>query len=166
MLKSLNHLNAETAAETQKKLLKCCGSTAWATKVAQARPFSNVNQLKKTAERVWWSLEPDDWLEAFSSHPKIGERKAESTSHGWSKQEQSGVKNASDDTRQQLAQLNREYEEKFGYIFIICATGKTSNQMLSNLEGRLHNSPEKELHIAAAEQAKITALRLEKLLNS
>jgi len=134
--------------------------------MVKARPFTDMDRLQETAERVWRSLTAEDWLEAFSKHPKIGERKAESTSRGWSEQEQSGVRSASDDTRQKLAQLNREYEQKFGYIFIICATGKTSDQMLSNLEDRLHNSAEKELHIAAAEQAKITALRLEKLLNS
>jgi len=163
---SLNRLNSEPATEAHSELLNCCGSSAWAKQMVKARPFTDMDRLQETAERVWRSLPAEDWLEAFSKHPKIGERKAESTSRAWSEREQSGVRSASDDTRQKLAQLNREYEQKFGYIFIICATGKTSDQMLSNLEDRLHNSAEKELHIAAAEQAKITALRLEKLLNS
>jgi len=162
----INRLNTRPATEAQAEFLNCCGSTVWARRMTEARPFSSVDQLKQAAERVWWSLKRQDWLESFSSHPKIGERKPESSSHGWSEQEQSGVRSASDDTRRLMAQLNRDYEEKFGYIFIVCATGRSSDEMLTNLRERLQNSAEKELHMAAAEQAKITALRLEKLLNS
>jgi len=141
-----------------------------------ARPYTNLDDLKKTAEQVWWSLTAADWLEAFRSHPKIGAKKAPAAASGdestklasqkWSAQEQSGVTGASDETIQALAQLNRQYEETFGFIFIICASGKTSDEMLINLRSRLGNPLKKELHIAAAEQAKITALRLEKLLNA
>ena len=162
----LHRLNIQPAIEAEAEFLKCCGSTVWANRMTEARPFGSVEQLAEVAERIWWSLQPEDWLESFNSHPKIGERKTESSAHGWSEQEQSGVKTASDDTKVKLADLNREYEKKFGYIFIICATGKTSDEMLSSLQERLQHSAEKELHIAAAEQAKITALRLGKLLNS
>lgn len=140
-----------------------------------ARPFENSEALKETADRVWWSLTRANWLEAFRSHPKIGadraaaitigDRNTKSVSQKWSAQEQSGVSGASNETVQALAQLNRQYEETFGFIFIVCATGKSSDEMLLNLRNRLNNPPEKEIHIAAAEQAKITALRLEKLLN-
>ena len=116
------------------------------------------------------SLDRKDWLEAFRSHPKIGEKKsADSVStqaRQWSGQEQAGVATASDETVESLATLNRAYEEKFGFIFIICATGKTSDEMLSALRERLEHDPVDELSIAAAEQSKITVLRLKKLLTS
>ncbi len=135
--------------------------------VAQ-RPFESLDQLITTADRVWWALEPRDWLEAFRSHPKIGEQKAATAvsddARRWSEAEQSGVTNATTQTMQVLAELNQKYEERFGYIFIICATGKSSEEMLTILRGRLENDREKELRIAAAEQAKITKLRLQKLV--
>jgi OHCU decarboxylase len=132
------------------------------------QPFSSPAELIAAGERIWWSLEEKDWLEAFRSHPKIGERKAEQQTSAeaqkWSEQEQSGVQAAADKTKATLANLNSEYETKFGFIFIICATGKSSEEILSALQDRLKNDPEKELRIAAAEQARITSLRLEKLL--
>ena len=122
------------------------------------------------ADRVWWSLTPDDWLEAFRSHPKIGEKKAgekvSTQSQQWSGQEQAGVSRASQDTVDSLAALNRAYEQKFGFIFIICATGKTPDEMLAALQERLQHDSDTELRLAAAEQAKITELRLKKLLTS
>jgi len=122
------------------------------------------------SERVWWLLAPGDWLEAFHSHPKIGERKAAAPTAAeaqrWSEDEQSGVRNSAQQTIDALAQLNREYEEKFGYIFIVCATGKSSEEMLAILRERLGNGREEELRNAAAEQAKITELRLRKLVVS
>lgn len=133
------------------------------------RPFETVAALTQTASDVWWSLKQDDWLEAFSSHPKIGEKKAAETvstqSQQWSGQEQSGLRSAGDDTIETLAQLNREYEQKFGYIFIVCATGKSADEMVALLRQRIGNDPDAELPIAAAEQAKITELRLKKLIN-
>lgn len=161
--------------EARNEFLKCCGSTNWSNQMIEARPFAAIEALLQTADRIWWSLESTDWLEAFRSHPKIGANKAPppvATDNGiniatqkWSAQEQSGVTAASDETIQALAQLNQQYEETFGFIFIICATGKSSEEMLLNLSDRMGNPLEKELHIAAAEQAKITKLRLEKLLN-
>jgi len=135
-----------------------------------ARPYSTLETLLATAHDIWWSLDKADWFEAFRSHPKIGEKKAKdkvtAQSQQWSGQEQAGVASASQDTVDSLASLNEDYEQKFGFIFIICATGKTSAEMLSALRERLQHDPESELPIAAAEQDKITELRLKKLLTS
>ena len=165
---SLEQLNALAEAEVEKELRQCCGCVDWAKRMIAARPFRDLDHLTETAERIWWSLEPDQWLEAFHSHPRIGERKAAATisagAQEWSENEQSGVRDSAQKTIDELARLNQEYEEKFGYIFIICATGKSSEEMLNSLRGRLHNSPDEELRIAATEQAKITQLRLRKLL--
>ena len=132
------------------------------------RPFQSLSQLTETGDRIWWSLEPTDWLEAFHSHPKIGEKKAEAPTtveaQQWSEDEQSGIRNSAQQTLDELADLNRAYEEKFGYIFIVCASGKSSEEMLAMLHDRLKNNAAEELRIAAAEQAKITELRLRKLL--
>ena len=134
------------------------------------RPFMSLNELLDTADHIWWSLDPRDWLEAFQSHPKIGEKKAASAvavaAQRWSEDEQSGIRNSAQETIAALAKLNRMYEEKFGFIFIVCATGKSSEEMLSNLRRRLNNDPDEELRIAAAEQAKITQLRLRKLIDN
>ena len=163
----LNSLNADEAA---KELLQCCGSKRWAVEMANARPYPNEKTLLARADDVWRSLDRNDWLEAFRSHPKIGEKKAadkvSAQSQQWSGQEQSGVTNATQNTVESLAALNEDYEQKFGFIFIICATGKTSDEMLSALRERLQHDREAELPIAAAEQGKITELRLKKLLTS
>ena len=165
-LKWFNELAPETARE---ELLKCCGAKRWAEIVAQTRPYSSFEDLITKANDTWWTLDRDDWLAAFRSHPKIGERKAANPvaaqSQQWSTQEQRGVANATPDAVDKLARLNRAYEEKFGFIFIVCATGKSSDEILALLEQRLNNAPEVELPIAAAEQAKITELRLRKLLD-
>ena len=167
---NLAALNALSANAAEVEFLKCCGSKNWAGEVASARPFATVDELLAEAERIWWSLPPADWLEAFHSHPKIGEKKAAANvaadAQKWSAQEQSGVENSTEDTVKTLAELNRVYEEKFGFIFIVCATGKSSDEMLAILRERLKNSPEVELRNAAAEQAKITELRLGKLIAS
>lgn len=132
------------------------------------QPFASVEDLLTKAENVWWSLNHADWLEAFSSHPKIGEKKAAASvsidAKKWSEQEQSSLNYLASDIRQELAHLNHEYEQKFGYIYIVCATGKSPEEMLSILKHRMDNAPAEELRVAAAEQAKITELRLKKLL--
>ena len=138
--------------------------------MATDRPYKTLETLLARADEVWWSLDRNDWLEAFRSHPKIGEKKTadkvSAQSRQWSGQEQSGVAGASQNTVDSLAALNEDYEQKFGFIFIICATGKTSDEMLSALRERLQHDREAELPIAAAEQGKITELRLKKLLTS
>ena len=162
------HLNSLVHGDAEEEFLKCCGSRQWARQMVDERPFTAVDQMIETADRVWWSLGPEDWLEAFRSHPKIGEKKAaqpvSKESRAWSGQEQSGVENSAQDTIQALRELNRAYEEKFGYIFIVCATGKSSEEMLGMLRARLENPAGIELRFAAAEQAKITELRLRKLV--
>ncbi len=161
-------LNSLTTEEAATELRQCCGSRRWCEQMSSGRPYETFDALTTYADRVWWSLTPDDWLEAFRSHPKIGEKKTSDKVSGqsqqWSGQEQAGVSSASQDTVDSLAALNRAYEQKFGFIFIICATGKTSDEMLAALQNRLQHDSDTELRLAAAEQAKITNLRLKKLL--
>ena len=153
----------------EQALLQCCGSKRWAREMVLAQPYQNAEALIAKAHDIWWTLEPQDWLEAFRSHPKIGEKKAAAPvseqSRQWSGQEQAGVSNATPETVDALAALNHVYEQKFGFIFIICATGKSSEEMLSALRKRLENDPATELPIAAGEQSKITELRLKKLIS-
>ena len=133
-----------------------------------ARPFASLEDLLDKADSLWRSLTEEDWLEAFRAHPKIGEQKAAAAqseqARSWSTQEQSGTVSAGAETKAALATGNQEYEKRFGFIFIVCATGKTSEEMLAILNRRLQNEPGTELPVAAAEQRKITRLRLEKLL--
>jgi len=167
----LERLNDASAAEAETELLKCCGSTEWARALLARRPFGDAQELLTAADQVWWSLSERDWLEAFAAHPKIGGReKAARAQHaqaeGWSAEEQSGARDAAQATLDELAAANRSYEEKFGHIFIVCATGKTADEMLALLHARLSNNADTELRSAAAEQSKITRLRLEKLLTT
>ena len=121
-------------------------------------------------DRIWWALESADWLEAFDSHPKIGEKKAAASvareSLSWSEKEQSGTRDSTQQTMEELAELNRKYQEKFGFIYIVCATGKSAEEMLAILRERLNSNAATELHNAAQEQAKITTLRLNKLIEA
>jgi OHCU decarboxylase len=166
----LETLNGLPEAEAEAELLKCCGSTLWARRMAAARPFESLDVLLSTAEAVWWALDAEDWLEAFSRHPKIGEsesaRAQAAQAKGWSEQEQSGVQGAAAETRRELLEGNRQYQEKFGHIYIVCATGKSADEMLAGLRERLGNDRETELRNAAEEQRKITELRLRKLLEA
>lgn len=168
--RDLDWFNALPSEAARTELLKCCGSTRWAATLTERRPFANLDDLLAQADDVWWTLDEGDWLEAFRSHPKIGERQAAAAvatqSQEWSAQEQQGVARAGDEAVEKLARLNRVYEEKFGFIFIVCATGKSTDEILALLETRLENEPAAELRNAATEQAKITELRLRKLLGS
>lgn len=160
-------LNDVGEEEARAALLRCCGSVRWAERMAASRPFADMSALNRAAEDVWRSLDREDWLEAFRAHPRIGDmdslrRKFASTAV-WSAAEQSGVAGAADATLLALADGNRRYEERFGYLFVVCATGKGATEMLALLEERLNNDPGDELRSAAAEQEKITRLRLEKL---
>src|SRR6185503_1530551 len=161
-------LNSLPPNAAEAELLKCCGSKHWAQRMVAARPFTDLSQLIESGDRIWWSLTPADWLEAFHSHPKIGEKKAAVAvareAQQWSEAEQAGVRGAAAETTAALAELNEIYQKKFGYILIVCATGKSSEEMLQILRARLPHDKDEELRIAAAEQAKITELRLRKLL--
>ena len=164
----LASLNLMSPSQAEAEFLKCCGAKNWAQQMVGARPYPGLNELIIKADRIWWSLDSGDWLEAFHSHPKIGEKKAAAPTaveaQRWSENEQSGIRNSAQQTLDELADLNRAYEEKFGYIFIVCASGKSSEEMLAMLHDRLKNNAAEELRIAATEQAKITQLRLRKLL--
>ncbi|UOQ97126.1 2-oxo-4-hydroxy-4-carboxy-5-ureidoimidazoline decarboxylase [Hymenobacter sp. 5317J-9] len=165
-LEELNHFPKPALAEA---LQKCCGSTAWVENMLAAFPISDAEMLMDEANTVWNKLDEADWREAFTHHPKIGgdvealRAKFASTST-WAEGEQAAVKQASQATLEALATGNEDYERRFGYIFIVCATGKTADEMLALLQARLPNHPEEEILIAAAEQDKITRIRLEKLL--
>lgn len=169
-MSGLAGLNALPAARAEAELLTCCGSRAWAWRMAAMRPFRTEPVLFDAAHEVWWSLGREDWLEAFRGHPRIGERKAEAgqtaREQGWSRGEQSGMDSAQQQTRQLLTELNRAYEERFGYIYLVCASGLSADELLAILQRRLDNSPDAEILVAAGEQAKITRLRLRKLLDA
>ena len=164
----IDWLNSLSTVDAEVEFLKCCGSRNWARALTESRPFADAATLFHKADSVWWSLQDNDWLEAFRAHPKIGEQKAVAVqseqAQSWSAQEQALVQDAAAETKAALAAGNQEYETRFGFIFIVCATGKTSAEMLAILNGRLPNDPETELRMAAEEQRKITHLRLEKLL--
>lgn len=166
---TLDQLNALPSTSAEAEFLKCCGSARWAQEMTEARPFASETQIFDRANEIWWSLSEQDWLEAFRAHPKIGEKKAATAqsqqAQSWSAQEQAGVARASAITVGELAERNRDYENLFGFIFIVCATGRSSEEMLKLLKGRLPNDAPTEIRIAAAEQNKITRLRLERLLN-
>ncbi|HEY2882476.1 MAG TPA: 2-oxo-4-hydroxy-4-carboxy-5-ureidoimidazoline decarboxylase [Pirellulales bacterium] len=148
-------------------LTKCCASRRWVETMAAARPFADDEAVLQTAATIWNRLPSADWREAFAAHPKIGDLESLRAKFGntrdWASGEQSGVASAAENTIQRLAELNRDYEAKFGYIFIVCAIGKTAEEMLAILQQRLPNDLEHELAIAATEQLKITLLRLQKL---
>lgn len=148
----------------------CCGASAWVEGMTLRRPFGTLHVLLHTAEELWWSLTPDDWREAFDHHPRIGEQSAaapqSAQAQGWSADEQRGATSAGEDVRRELAEGNREYERRFGHIYLVCATGKSAEEMLALLRTRLTNDPAAELRVAAGEQAKITRLRLEKMFGA
>ena len=124
------------------------------------RPFPSWEAVHVMADRIWWSLDQTDWLDAFHAHPRIGERRA----RGWSADEQTGASEADDEIVKELEKANREYEAEFGHIFIICATGKSATEMLTAIQERMKNDPVDELRVAAEEQRKIMQLRLMKLV--
>ncbi|MGC2401641.1 MAG: 2-oxo-4-hydroxy-4-carboxy-5-ureidoimidazoline decarboxylase [Acidobacteriaceae bacterium] len=165
MLARWNTLPQEEAAA---EVISCCGSRAWAQKLAAMRPFAGEDDLFVAAERCWQSLPEEDWLEAFRSHPRIGEQHAQNkitaASASWSRSEQSQMKDADTVILQRMQQGHRAYEERFGRIFIVCASGKQPGEMLRLLEQRLGNDPAQELIESAGQQQQITQLRLRKWL--
>lgn len=164
-LRELNHLPEEQLKES---LTHCCGSSAWVQAMMQHKPFASKETLLHLAEELWQQTTPADWREAFLHHPKIGDieslQKKFASTAKWAAGEQGAVKEASRSVIEALANGNDLYEQKFGFIFIVCATGKSAEEMLALLQARLPNSTEEELKIAMLEQQKITQLRLKKLL--
>ena len=162
------HLNRLSKGECREALLGCCASGSWVERMTAARPFESDQAVIDMSEKIWSSLDRGDWLEAFAAHPRIGDvdslRAKFATTKAWASQEQSAVSSASEATLHELAAANDEYARRFGYIFIVCATGKSADEMLAILQSRLGNRPSAELSIAAAQQLRITKLRLQKLV--
>jgi 2-oxo-4-hydroxy-4-carboxy-5-ureidoimidazoline decarboxylase len=166
----MNHVlarwNRRSAEEAAREIVACCGSTAWARKVAERRPLKDEASLLAASDEIWRGLEIPDWMEAFSKHPRIGERKppqqAAAKSLGWSEEEQRKVGGAGDSVRLALAEGNREYERRFQRVFIVCATGKSGPEILEILNRRLQNDEATELQEAVEEQRKIVNIRLKK----
>jgi len=169
MNQSLQWLNKLSPDDARAEFLKCCGCERWAAAMSEARPFDTIDSIFVTGDQIWRSLGSEDWLEAYRAHPRIGEKKAEvqqsQRAESWSAQEQSGVTNSADAIKTALADANTRYENRFGFIFIVCASGKSASEILAILNSRLQNDPQAELSVAAEEQRKITRLRLEKLLS-
>jgi OHCU decarboxylase len=164
----LARVNALSTTDAEAAFRSCCGASAFATPMAAARPFASLEAMKAAAARVWSALGEADWDEAFRAHPEIGGKKADGPqtlrSASWSAGEQAQVPEAAETTRLGLAEVNARYRERFGRIYIVCATGKTADELLAIARARLENPPDVELRAAAEEQRRITELRLEKLV--
>lgn len=157
--------DALPADDAEAELLACCGSRRWAAAVAAGRPYRDLDDLQRAADGAWWSLEEADWHEAFAAHPRIGERPRGDGAHArWSTAEQSAAGRAEAAVQDEIARGNRAYEERFGHVFLIAAHGRTGEDILAELRRRLDGTPEEELRTAAEEQAKITRLRLARLV--
>jgi OHCU decarboxylase len=165
---TLDEFDALPSARAESVLMDCCGSARWAASVASRRPYVTVEALHKAADAIWWKLDRADWMEAFSHHPQIGDKPASGSESArqWAEGEQTGARAATEEVKTRLARANRAYFEKFGYIYIVCATGKTAEGMLAILNQRLQNDLPSELSIAAEQQRLITRIRLDKLLAS
>jgi 2-oxo-4-hydroxy-4-carboxy-5-ureidoimidazoline decarboxylase len=170
MTVTLDALNALPASDATTLFLSCCGSSAWAKEMVKGRPYSSVGKLLDTADRAWSSATPEQIREAFAHHPRIGQTTTAASQSDlatkWSKTEQSKVNLASSNVHDQMSLVNSAYEARFGYIYIVSAMGKSADDMLDLARKRLRNDPERELRIAAAEQAEITRLRLKRLLGT
>jgi allantoicase len=165
---ALDSFNRLSPAEARKSLLACCAAKKWVDQMLKQRPFPDLPYALDTADKTWAALEPKDWLEAFRHHPPIGEKRAQESQSAaaskWSAAEQSAAQRGAPEKLAALAAANAAYHAKFGHVFLICATGKTSGEIFDNLQQRMKNDPQTELSLAAEEHRKITRLRLEKLL--
>lgn len=165
VLERWNHLPTEQAVA---EIMPCCGSKVWANGMTARRPFSEEASLLAASDETWRNLGEADWMEAFRSHPRIGGTRAPQSapirSANWSKQEQQSVTEAGDGVKIALAEANREYERRFGHIFIVCATGKSGPEILDILRHRLQNDEHSELREAAEQQRQITQIRLKRWL--
>jgi 2-oxo-4-hydroxy-4-carboxy-5-ureidoimidazoline decarboxylase len=163
-LAAWNHADGPAATHA---MIACCGSKRWAAAMVALRPITSVAALSEAADRVWATMQEADWLEAFACHPRIGERKAASAtaqSAAWSKQEQAQASTASDRVLAEFAEGNALYEQRFGFTYIVCATGKSAEEMLAILNRRLASNREAELREAAEQQRQIMQIRLGKWL--
>ncbi|MDU0355050.1 2-oxo-4-hydroxy-4-carboxy-5-ureidoimidazoline decarboxylase [Paraglaciecola aquimarina] len=165
---TLSKLNNAEPDQAYLLFESCCCAPNWVKQMVQSRPFSDAQSLFNQAQTVWDSLQDSDFLAAFEGHPQIGDlstlQKKYASTSDTAGHEQAGMSVAKQDVLQQMADLNKEYLSRFGFIFIVCASGKSAEQMLELIQSRINNPPEVELQVAAQEQAKITQIRLEKLL--
>jgi len=157
-------INTASPEAARTILLRACGSTRWVERMMQRRPFGNDARLLFAARNEWFGLTEADWLEAFAHHPRIGDRASLAArfpaTHDLSAKEQAGIGGANADVLAALAEANERYFDRFGFVFVVCASGKSAEEMLALLQARLRNDRSAELRIAAEEQARITALRL------
>jgi 2-oxo-4-hydroxy-4-carboxy-5-ureidoimidazoline decarboxylase len=163
----LSSWNNSSADEALDAMLACCGARRWAAAMVALRPIAGVVELSAAADRIWSTMKDADWLEAFACHPRIGERKtahASKKSAAWSRQEQSSASTAAERVLAELAAGNAEYEQRFGFTYIVCATGKSAEEMLAILNRRLASDRAEELREAAEQQRQITQIRLGKWL--
>ena len=165
-LDELNALPPERAADV---LRACCGASRWVEAMVARRPFASTDMVMSMADDIWLAMGPDDWHEAFAHHPRIGARVAaqpqDERAAAWSAGEQASVATADASIQDELAEINRAYEARFGYIYIVCASGRSAEELLTIARRRLGNAPDDELRVAAEEQRQITRLRLRKLLS-
>jgi 2-oxo-4-hydroxy-4-carboxy-5-ureidoimidazoline decarboxylase len=160
--------NAANATNARNAMLACCGAKRWADAMVALRPIASVFALSEAADRTWAAMQEADWLEAFACHPRIGERKASShagaQSAAWSRAEQAQASSASENVLDEIAAANQKYDEFFGFTYIVCATGKSAEEMLAILNRRLQSTRESELREAAEQQRQIMQIRLGKWL--
>ena len=165
---TVRELDEMPESSAARMLTDCCGSSRWVTEMIAGRPFGSREAVFSAADRIWNALSASDWVEAFEHHPRIGERKSAipqgERGAAWSSGEQAALASARESVLEALAAANERYERRFGYIYIVCATGKTPEEMLECARKRLRNSSATEIRVAAEEQRKITRIRLEKLL--
>lgn len=165
---TIENFNKLPLKQLRHELSKCCGSSSWINHMIRMLPLTNLDQIKEKSIEAWLACTKEDWLEAFSYHPRIGEKEIRqkfNLTYDLAGSEQSGMQQASEVQAKEMAELNDAYFKKFGYIFIVFASGKTAAEMLDNLKERIRNTPEVEIKISAGEQLRITQLRLENLLS-
>lgn len=165
---TIDALNRLSETDASVAFAQCCAAQRWVERMVIDRPFESLAELLEISDRIWEECDVDDYMEAFEGHPRIGDveslAKKYANTKAWAGGEQSGVSGADRAVLERLAEVNKTYEEKFGHIFIVCATGKSAAEMLALLEARMPNDPKTEVMIAAEEQNKITRIRLKKLL--
>jgi OHCU decarboxylase len=164
----LTRLNSLTPREAEMELREVCGAPGWAATIAAARPFRDEGALAEAAEDAWDALPREAWIAGFAAHPRIGEerRRAGGEASAWSRAEQAGMAASADETREALAAAQRSYEVRFGWPYIVCASGRSADEMLADCRARLGREPDQEIETAAAEERRIGRLRLERLLTT
>ncbi|KAG5180412.1 putative OHCU decarboxylase [Tribonema minus] len=162
---AMSLLNALPPQRARAELLRCCTCNRWADEVLRHMPFSSESQARNTLDACWAAMGPQEWLEAFSAHPRIGAGGGDHKKpSGWEAEEQKGAATAGQQVLQGLREWNRKYDDKFGFVFLICATGKSADEMLAALRARYHHHASTEMAVAAEEHRKITQIRFTKLL--